>query len=123
MDTLKELVLKKYGKVQVFADKVGLTVGAVGNVLNGKRTLAWYHWDTWGQLLGIAPSDYSSYFKGGEKSKLKWFADMIREDISIYRMDCDFAEDDSECRQCNNAIFDSIEKIIEKRYKEITHEV
>ena len=48
MDTLKDLVLRKYSKVQVFADKVGLSVGAVSNVLNGKRTLAWYHWDAWG---------------------------------------------------------------------------
>ena len=119
MDTLKELVLKKYGKVQVFADKVGLTVGAVSNVLNGKRTLAWYHWDAWGQLLGIEPSEYKVYFHGNEQSRLKWFMDAISEDISMYHMDCDLAEDDSTCLQCCENIFSSIEKIIEKRYKEV----
>ncbi len=122
MDTLKELVKKKYGKVQVFADKVGLTVGAVGNVLNGKRTLAWYHWDVWGEMLGIEPKNYTAYFGNNERGKLEWFADKIRDDISMYRLDCDFAEDDKECKECNNIIFDSIEKIIEKRYKEITQE-
>ena len=62
-------------------------------------------------------------FKGNreeESADAKWMKriEAIKEDIHRYWMDCDFAVDDKECKQCGKNVFLSILRIIDKHTKE-----
>ena len=43
----------------------------------------------------------------------------VKDDLAIYKMDCDMSAETSECISCNRAMFESINGIIDKHLGEV----